>query len=56
MYDNDEYVFLLDEEVNDSSIENFIYQEVVNRKEKERRSQIKADYIRKQVKQIQMMI
>lgn len=48
MYDNDdEYVFLLDEEVDDSSIENFIYQEVVNRKEKERRSQIKADYIKK---------
>ena len=48
MYDNDDkYVFLLDEEVDDSSIENFIYQEVVNRKEKERRSQIKADYIKK---------
>ena len=48
MYDNDdEYVFLLDEEVDDSSIENFIYQEVVNTKEKERRSQIKADYIKK---------
>lgn len=48
MYDNDnEYVFLLDEEVDDSSIENYIYQEVVNRKEKERRSQIKTDYIRK---------
>ena len=41
MYDNDdEYVFLLDEEVDDSSIENFIYQEVVNRIEKERRSKI----------------
>ena len=48
MYDNDdEYVFLLDEEVDDSSIENFIYQEVVNRKEKERRSRVKADYIKK---------
>lgn len=48
MHDNDdEYVFLLDEEVDDSSIENFIYQEVVNRKEKERRSRVKADYIKK---------
>lgn len=47
MYDNDEYLFFLDEEVDGSSIENFIYQEVVNRKEKERRSRVKADYIRK---------
>lgn len=47
MYDDDEYVFLLDEGVDDSSsVENFIYQEVVNRKEKERRSKIKADYIK----------
>lgn len=47
MHDNDEYLFFFDEEVDGSSIENFIYQEVVNRKEKERRSRIKADYIRK---------
>lgn len=47
MYDNDEYLFFLDEEVDGSSIENFIYQEVVNRKEKERRSRVKADYIKK---------
>lgn len=37
----------MNEDENDSSIENFIYQEVVNRKEKERRSKIKADYIKK---------
>lgn len=47
MYDDNEYTFSLDEDVIDnSSVENYIYQEVVNRKEKERRSKIKADYIK----------
>lgn len=47
MFDDEDNVFFLNEDENDSSIENFIYQEVVNRKEKERRSKIKADYIKK---------